>query len=83
MTGLFTYFCSKCYDDLCLKFKAFLDRELAHFISSGKLQARIDKVAGIVETNRTDARNAQYLDVIKRGDELLYRVGKLSRAVSK
>jgi 26S proteasome regulatory subunit N7 len=63
--------------------QGFLDRELAHFIATGKLQARIDKVGGIVETNQADKRNAQYLDVIKRGDDLLYRVGKLSRIVSK
>lgn len=30
----------------------FLDRELAEFIVAGRLTAKIDKVAGIVETNR-------------------------------
>lgn len=30
----------------------FLDAELADFIVAGRLHAKIDKVAGIVETNR-------------------------------
>ncbi len=30
----------------------FLDRELAEFIVAGRLTAKIDKVAGIIETNR-------------------------------
>ncbi|MEW5300683.1 MAG: hypothetical protein WDW36_003596 [Sanguina aurantia] len=36
----------------------FLDAELADFIVAGRLHAKIDKVAGIVETNRPDAKNA-------------------------
>lgn len=31
---------------------AFIDNELAEFIVSGRLTAKIDKVAGVVETNR-------------------------------
>ncbi len=31
---------------------AFLDAELADFIVAGRLPAQIDKVAGVVETNR-------------------------------
>ena len=31
---------------------AFIDHELADFIVSNRLTAKIDKVAGIVETNR-------------------------------
>ncbi len=30
----------------------FLDKELAEFIAAGRLSAKIDKVAGVVETNR-------------------------------
>ena len=30
----------------------FLDEELAEFIVAGRLPARIDKVAGVIETNR-------------------------------
>ena len=30
----------------------FIDQELADFIVAGRLPAKIDKVAGIIETNR-------------------------------
>lgn len=42
----------------------------------------IDKVKGIVETNRPDAKNAQYQASIKQGDILLTRIQKLSRVIS-
>lgn len=32
----------------------FMDAELADFIVAGRLSAKIDKVAGVVETNRRD-----------------------------
>jgi hypothetical protein len=35
-------------------------RELARFIFAGRLNCVVDKVAGIVETNRPDNKNAQY-----------------------
>ena len=37
-----------------------LHRELCRFISSGRVHCRIDKVAGIVETNRPDSKNFLY-----------------------
>jgi len=61
---------------------AFLDTELARFIALGRLNAKIDKVTGIVETNRPDSKNALYQDAIKQGDTLLNRVQKLSRIVN-
>lgn len=60
----------------------FLDHELARFISAGRLNAKIDKVAGVIETNRPDAKNAQYQDTIKQGDILLNRVQKLARVIN-
>lgn len=45
---------------------AFLDAELARFISAGRLTCKFDKVAGIVETNRPDKKKAQYQSVIKK-----------------
>lgn len=35
-------------------------RELSRFIASGRLHCRIDKVAGVVETNRPDSKNYLY-----------------------
>lgn len=59
----------------------FLDRELSRFISSGRIHCKIDKVGGIVETNRPDAKNALYQTTIKQGDLLLNRVQKLARVI--
>lgn len=60
---------------------AFLDGELCSFISAGRLNCKVDKVAGVVETNRPDAKNALYQTVIKQGDLLLNRVQKLSKVI--
>ncbi|KAE8214782.1 hypothetical protein CF319_g1292 [Tilletia indica] len=57
----------------------FVDRELARFISAGRLPAVIDKVSGVVETRRPDTKNAQYAKIIKDGDVLLNQLQKLSR----
>ncbi len=59
-----------------------LCRELSRFIANGRLNAKIDKVKGVIETNRPDAKNAQYQEIIKQGDLLLNRIQKLARAVN-
>lgn len=60
----------------------FIDKELSRFIAAGKLNCKIDKVGGIVETNRPDSKNYQYQAVIKQGDALLNRIQKLSRVIN-
>ncbi|KAL6077645.1 26S proteasome non-ATPase regulatory subunit 6 [Balamuthia mandrillaris] len=60
----------------------FLDKEISRFVAAGRLHCKIDKVAGIIETTRPDARNAHYHDAIKQGDLLLNRVSKLSRIIN-
>lgn len=60
----------------------FVDRELSRYIAAGRLHCKIDKVGGIVETNRPDSKNWQYQAVIKHGDILLNRVQKLSRVIN-
>jgi len=59
----------------------FLDRELSRFIAEGRIHCKIDKVGGIVETNRPDAKNALYQSTIKQGDLLLNRIQKLARVI--
>lgn len=59
----------------------FIDLELSRFIAAGKLHCKIDKVAGVLETNRPDAKNALYQATIKQGDFLLNRIQKLSRVI--
>ncbi|KAJ3415918.1 26S proteasome non-ATPase regulatory subunit 6 [Chytridiales sp. JEL 0842] len=60
----------------------FIDSDLSKLIAAGRLNAVIDKVGGVVETNRPDAKNAQYQATIKQGDLLLNRIQKLSRVIS-
>jgi len=60
----------------------YMDQELCRFIANGRLHAKIDKVGGIVITNRPDSKNAQYQSCIKQGDILLNRVQKLSRVIN-
>jgi 26S proteasome regulatory subunit N7 len=62
--------------------QSFIDQELARFIAAGRLHCKIDKVGGIVETNRPDSKNWQYQNCIKQGDILLNRVQKLSRVIN-
>jgi 26S proteasome regulatory subunit N7 len=59
----------------------YLDIHLSRFIAAGRLTAKIDKFGGIVETNRSDVKNAQYKDMIHKGDLLLNRMQKLSRVL--
>ncbi|KAF8408369.1 hypothetical protein HHK36_007518 [Tetracentron sinense] len=59
----------------------FIDLELSRFIAAAKLHCKIDKFAGVLETNRPDAKNALYQATIKQGDFLLNRIQKLSRVI--
>ncbi|CAI0468476.1 unnamed protein product [Linum tenue] len=59
----------------------FIDLELSCLIAAGKLHCKIDKVAGVLETNQPDAKNALYQATIKQGDLLLNRIQNLSRAI--
>lgn len=59
----------------------FIDRELVDFIVAGRLPAKIDKVSGVIETNRPDAKNAYYQQTIKQGDLLLNRLQKLAKII--
>ena len=49
----------------------FLDNELFRFISSKKVHAKIDKISGIIVTNRPDKRNDEYQNVVRTGVFLL------------
>lgn len=59
----------------------FLDKELSHFISIGKIKCKIDKVAGVIESNTPDKTIEQYSLMLKEGDHLLDRLQKLGRAL--
>jgi len=57
----------------------FLDKEISRFIASGRLHCKIDKVAGVIETARSDEKNTLYQDFLREGDLLLTKIQKLSR----
>lgn len=59
----------------------FLDVELSNFIYIGKLNCKIDKVSGVIESNRSNRKVALFNETIKKGDALLNRVQKLARAL--
>lgn len=59
----------------------FLDHDLCRFIPNKKLNCTIDKVNGIIETNRPDNKNNQYHSLIKQGDTLLTKLQKYGAAV--
>jgi len=58
-----------------------LDSELSRFIAAGRINAKIDKVGDVVSTSRPDKKNAQYQEVIKKGDALLNQIQKLVRVI--
>lgn len=59
----------------------FLDNDLGKFIPNRQLNCVIDRVNGIVETNRPDNKNAQYSLLVKQGDGLLTKLQKYGAAV--
>lgn len=60
----------------------FIDADLSRFIAASRLNAVIDKVSDVIETNRPDSKNAQYQNCIKQGDVLLTRIQKLGRVIN-
>ncbi|RMJ22796.1 proteasome regulatory [Aspergillus sp. HF37] len=59
----------------------YLDRDLAKFIANNRISCTIDRVNGIIETNRPDDKNKQYADVVKHGDSLITKLQKYGQAV--
>jgi 26S proteasome regulatory subunit N7 len=59
----------------------FIDTHASQYIASNRLSAKIDKYNGVIVSSRPDTKNAQYRDIIKKGDLLLNRIQKLARVV--
>ena len=55
--------------------------DLAKFIAADRIPCTIDRVNGIIETNRPDDKNKQYTDVVKQGDGLITKLQKYGQAV--
>ena len=52
----------------------FIDRELSMFIYNGKLNCKIDKVSGVIESNRPNKKAELFQQTIQQGDALLNRI---------
>lgn len=59
----------------------FLDADLCKFIPSKQLSCVIDRINGVIDTNRADSKNSQYHLLIKNGDALLTKLQKYGAAV--
>ena len=59
----------------------FLDRDLKNFIAADRVSCTVDRVNGVIETNRPDDKNRQYNDVVKQGDQLITKLQRYGQAV--
>ena len=57
----------------------FIDRELSNFISPGRINAKIDKVSGIIECNHNEQNIDLYQATIRDSDILISKIHKLSK----
>lgn len=75
-TQMLESYSSLTLERMCRSFdvsEAFMDKDLSKFIASGRLACTIDKVSGVVTTNKLATQNKSivYEQVIKQGDILL------------
>jgi 26S proteasome regulatory subunit N7 len=85
-TQLLESYSSLTLERMCRSFdvsEAFMDRDLSKFIASGRLSCTIDKVAGVVATNKlaTKDKGVVYEQVIKQGDILLSGESKAQKSI--
>ncbi|KAL6929353.1 hypothetical protein ACO0SA_000752 [Hanseniaspora valbyensis] len=59
----------------------FLDSDLGKFIPTKQLNCVIDRVNGIIETNRPDNKDAQFNSLIKQSDSLISKLQKYVASV--
>ena len=52
----------------------FIDTDLSSFIYNGKLNCKIDKVSGVIESNRPNKKAELFQNTIRKGDALLNRI---------
>lgn len=55
--------------------------DLKKFIAADRMSCTVDRVHGVIETNRPDDKNKQYNDVVKQGDQLITKLQKYGQAV--
>ncbi|KAK1926071.1 26S proteasome subunit RPN7-domain-containing protein [Papiliotrema laurentii] len=85
-TQLLESYRSLTMERMCRSFgvsEAFIDADLSRFIASGRINCTIDKVDGVITTNKLASQNktAMYEQIIKQGDILLSDIQRLHRVV--
>jgi 26S proteasome regulatory subunit N7 len=60
----------------------FIEVEMRRFISTRKLNAKIDRVTGTIHTNPPDSRAAKMREALRGGELLVTRLQKLGRILS-
>ena len=58
-----------------------MEKQLCSFIASGRLHCKIDKLNGSVTATKKNPVTEYYRKIMEKGDALMHRVQKLSRAV--
>ena len=58
---------------------SFIDNELSNFISQGRINAKIDKVSGIIECSHHEQNVDLYQNTIRESDILISKIHKLSK----
>ena len=58
---------------------SFIDNELSNFISQGRINAKIDKVSGIIECSYNEQNVDLYQNTIRESDILISKIHKLSK----
>ena len=57
----------------------FVEAEVADLVASGRLDAQVDAVDGVVRARRGDERAGHYAAALRAGDALLNRLQALSK----
>lgn len=58
---------------------AFIEKEVSKFITSGRLQCRIDSIEGVIEMYSAETKQEKFTQLIKSSDNLTARVQKLTQ----
>lgn len=59
----------------------FLEKEIAQFVTAGKLSVKIDRVDSVIVAVIPEKRDAVYKDILAEGDGLLNKLQNLSRVL--
>lgn len=62
--------------------EVLLDKELSYFISSNRIQCRIDKVNGVIQTTNKNSKKQEFVTILEKADRLLTQIQMLTRVIN-